>query len=95
MEENKKGVSVDIFGSEYVIKGDGNIEYTKEVASYVDSKMREISAVTSNVSSLKLAILTALNLADELYVLKKEKITSDKVNEKVDALVQVLEGQGF
>ncbi len=95
MEENKKGVSVDIFGSEYIIKGDGNVEYTKEVASYVDLKMREISAVTSNVSSLKLAILTALNLADEVHKLKQEKVISDSVKTKVDALVQVLEGQGF
>lgn len=95
MEENKQGVSVDIFGNEYIIKGDGNVEYTKEVANYVDSKMREISAVTSNVSSLKVAILTALNLADEVYRLKKEKIVADKVQSKVEALVQVLEGQGF
>ena len=95
MEENKKGVCVDIFGSEYVIKGDGNSDYTKEVAGYVDSKMREISVVTSNVSSLKVAILTALNLADEVYKLKREKVTTDKMKEKVDALVNVMEGQGF
>ena len=95
MEENKKGVSVDIFGNEYVIKGDGNAEYIKEVAKYLDSKMREISLVISNVSSLKVAILAALNLADEVHKLKREKVTSDKTSEKVDALVQVMKGQGF
>jgi len=95
MEENRKGVCVDIFGNEYVIKGDGNPEYTKEVAAYVDSKMREISVVTSNVSSLKVAILTALNLADEVYKLKREKVGADKMKEKVDALVEVISGQGF
>ncbi len=95
MEESNKGVIVDIFGSEYIIKGDGNSEYTKEVAGYVDLKMREISAVTANVSSLKLAILTALNMADEVYRLRKEKEIKDNLDIKVDALVKVLEGQGF
>ena len=95
MEENNNGVCVDIFGSEYVIKGDGNSDYTKEIANYVDSKMKEISINTSNVSSLKVAILTALNLADEIYKLKKEKVVSDKTKDKIEALVQVMEGQGL
>ncbi|MCX5776486.1 MAG: cell division protein ZapA [Candidatus Firestonebacteria bacterium] len=95
MEENNNGVCVDIFGSEYVIKGDGNSDYTKEIANYVDSKMKEISINTSNVSSLKVAILTALNLADEIYKLKKEKVVSDITKDKIEALVQVMEGQGL
>jgi cell division protein ZapA len=95
MEENHNGVCVDIFGSEYAIKGDGNSDYTKEIANYVDSKMKEISINTSNVSSLKVAILTALNLADEIYKLKKEKVVSDITKDKIEALVQVMEGQGL
>lgn len=95
MEESKKGVSVNIFGSEYIIKGDGNAEHTKEVANYVDSKMQEISAVTSNVSSLKVAILTALNLADEVHKLRKERAVTEKLQSKVEALVEVLDAQGF
>lgn len=95
MEESKKGVCVDIFGSEYVIKGDGDADYIREVAKYVDNKMMEISLVTSNVSSLKVAILTALNLSDELLKLKKEISLQNKHFEKVDSLIELLDKQEF
>ena len=95
MEESKKGVCVDIFGSEYVIKGEGDATYIKEVAKYLDNKMREVSLVTSNVSSLKVAILTALNLADELFNQKKENSLQNKHFEKVDNLIKMLGDQGL
>lgn len=95
MEENKKGVCVDIFGSEYVIKGEGNPDHIKDVAKYVDDKMREVSLVTSNVSSLKVAILTTLNLADEIFKLKKEKVLFEKGFNKVDNIIKTLENEGI
>lgn len=95
MEESKKGVCVDIFGSEYVIKGEGDALYIKEVAKYVDDKMREISFATSNVSSSKVAILTALNLTDEIFKLRKEVALHEKNSAKVEELVKTMENQGL
>jgi len=95
VEENRKGVCVDIFGAEYAIKGDGDAAHIKEVAGYVDAKMRTIAASTSNVSSLKVAILTCLNLADEVSKLKSETVIHHKNDEKADSLIKLLENNNF
>ena len=47
------------------------------LARYVDGKMREITKQTSTISSAKVAILTALNLADEIFQLRKEQTKLD------------------
>jgi cell division protein ZapA len=66
-------VKVTIFGAEYAIRGDSDPEYIRHVAEYVDSKMREVDESTSVNSSLKVAILAALNIADELFRERAEK----------------------
>lgn len=61
-----KTTEVEIFGSVYHVHGREDGEYLQEVASLVDRTMREVAAkvVTGDVG--KVAILAALNLADEL-----------------------------
>ncbi len=66
-------VKVTIFGSEYAIRGDTDAEYIRRVAQYVDAKMKEVDESTSVKSSLKVAILAALNIADELFRERAEK----------------------
>src|SRR5437867_11034263 len=65
-------LSVTIFGSEYKIKG-ADPEYIREVAAYVDAKMRELERRLSSGSPTKVAILTSLNIADELFREREEK----------------------
>jgi len=60
-------VKVEIYGSEYRIRGDADPDYIQEIAHYVDSKMNEVTRETSLGSSLKVAILAALNIAGELF----------------------------
>ena len=60
-------VKVQIFGSEYRIRGDADAESIQEIAHYVDTKMGEVSEATSVSSALKVAILAALNIAGELF----------------------------
>lgn len=65
-------LSVTIFGSEYKIKG-ADPEYIGEVAAYVDSKMRELERRLSSGAPAKIAILTSLNIADELFRERNER----------------------
>src|SRR5437867_13153997 len=65
-------LSVTIFGSEYKIKG-ADPEYIGEVAAYVDAKMRELDRRLSSGSPARIAILTSLNIADELFRERMEK----------------------
>lgn len=60
-------VEVRIYNQVYNIRGDGNSAYISELAAYVDSKMREVVSGTHTVDSLRVAILSALKIADELF----------------------------
>lgn len=60
-------VEVSILGHEYTVKTDADAEYIQEIASYVDQKMSEIVRNTKTVSTLNVAILAALNIADDFF----------------------------
>jgi cell division protein ZapA len=66
-------VKVTIYGQEYPIRGHGDEEYIRKVARYVDERMAQIEERTSISTPDRLAILAALNIADELFNLQKEK----------------------
>jgi len=63
-------VRVEIYNQTYNIRSDGDTEYIIQLAEFVDGRMREISSGTLTVDSLKVAILAALHIADELHRLK-------------------------
>ncbi|NIV95611.1 cell division protein ZapA [candidate division KSB1 bacterium] len=69
MDQEGGVLKINIYGTEYPIKSDSETdsEYIRQVAEYVDSKMREIDQNTQAKSSLKVAILAALNITDELF----------------------------
>ena len=63
--DDKIKVHVKIYGSEYTIAGDMPEEHIRNVAEYVDSKMREIGRELGSASANTLAVLAAINAADE------------------------------
>src|SRR6476469_10590517 len=63
-------IRVEIYNQTYNIRSDGDSDYLTKLADFVDSRMREISSGTLTVDSLKVAILAALHIADELHRLK-------------------------
>ena len=56
---------VTICGRTYYLRGDGDPSYILELAAEVDRKMREVAEATGTADTLKVAILAALNIADE------------------------------
>jgi cell division protein ZapA len=60
-------VKVNIYGTEYPVKGDAEPEYIEEVAAYVDGKMREVARNLTIKSTTKVAVMAALNITDELF----------------------------
>ena len=60
-------VRVNIFGAEYVLKATENQDEIKKIAEYVDQKMKEIDRSQAINSNVKIAILAALNIAEELF----------------------------
>jgi len=60
-------VPVEIHGQRYPIRSTLDATYVNVLASYVDEKMRAASESTPSGDSLRLAVLAALNIADELF----------------------------
>jgi cell division protein ZapA len=60
-------ISVEIHGQRYPIRSGLDQEYVTRLASYVDEKMRAAADSTPTGDALRLAVLTALNVADELF----------------------------
>ncbi|RLF36799.1 MAG: cell division protein ZapA [Thermoplasmata archaeon] len=69
----KSTEKVEIFGQEYKIKGVGDPQYIHMIAGYVDKKMREIAHSSGIMSQSRIAILAALNIADELYQEREQR----------------------
>lgn len=65
-------VRVEICGENYYIKGSASEEYIKELAKYVDQKMKLLLKLNPRLSRINLAVLTALNIADEYFKLRAE-----------------------
>ncbi len=64
-------VRVEIFDQAYNLRG-SDPEYILKLAEYVDSKMRAVAAATNTIDTVRLAVLAALNIADEYHLLKKK-----------------------
>ena len=84
-------VKVEIFGDEYTILGDADPGYIQELTSLVDSRMKELSDQNRHFSKTKLAILTAVNLADEISQLKKNPESADMMEETAKRLISILD----
>jgi cell division protein ZapA len=74
-------VQVEIFGQVYSIKGKGDSAYIRELAAFIDAKMREIQKGTGTVDPHRVAILTALTITDELYRLRERYGILEKTSE--------------
>ncbi len=84
-------IDVEIFGSVYHVRGEQDQQYLRKLAAVVDGKMREISRHVPVVDSGKIAILAALNLADELLQCNdQQEGERAEMMEKVEELTGLL-----
>jgi len=65
-------VRVEIFDQAYNLRG-SDPDYILKLADYVDSKMRAVASATNTIDTVRLAVLAALNIADEYHLLKKKQ----------------------
>lgn len=65
-----RDAQVEIYGQVYKIRGELDPAYIEQLARTVDAKIRALARQTDTVDTRRLAVLAALNLADELHQLK-------------------------
>jgi cell division protein ZapA (FtsZ GTPase activity inhibitor) len=99
MSQEKTMMEVTIFDQALRIRGDADPDLTLKLAEYVDQKMREAVPSTMNLSNVlyherlaRVAILAALNIAEELFQLRADKETEKNlIEEKAGVLLSLLE----
>ena len=92
MIKTPDGVKVEIYDQEYHMRGELDAEYIRKLAEYLDSKMRSIAQRTHTVDSLRVAVLAALNIADEYHQLKSRHDADTKqVSERIEECHAVLD----
>jgi cell division protein ZapA len=94
MCSDKNVLKVRIYGAEYSIRGHADANYIKAVSEYVDSKMHEVDSNVRVDSSLKVAILASLNIADELFNERAEKeLIRKQLEDKIHQLSTMIDLQ--
>ena len=81
---DKNSIKVQIFGMDYSLRSDKDPEYVKQVADYVDEKIQKLSTTTNVKSQTKIAVLVALNIAEELFQLKRQHDNTLKIFENIE-----------
>ncbi len=91
-EDSKQVTAVKIFNQTYQVSSGGDPEYVKQLARHVDKVMTEVFENTSAVDSLKVAVLSALNIADECFAARRQLETLDAtVAEKSEEMITLLD----
>lgn len=93
-DAQNSSVRVEIFDQAYNLRG-SDPEYILKLADYVDSKMRAVAQATNTIDTVRLAVLAALNIADEYHLLRKNQDTGaidyqNRAHRLADALDEVL-----
>ncbi len=85
--------TVEIFGQKLGVRAEGEAARLQELARFVDSRMREVADRTSSVDTVKIAVLTALNIADELFQErdKDQDVRHRELEHQAERLVTKLE----
>lgn len=88
-------VKVNIYGNEYSIMGEAEPEYILKLAEYIDNKMKEIGKTVATGNTAQIAILTALNIADEYFQIQEIKTNAGdltgEMEKKTRALISLLD----
>jgi len=71
--KEERVVEIKVFGQTFSVKTDAEEDHLQSVAQYVNEKMEEVLKKTRSVSTLNVAILTALNIADDLLKEKEQR----------------------
>lgn len=86
-------VKVNIHGQEYTVKAQADSGYIKDVAKYVNEKMDEVErSLPNKQASIRVAILAAMNITDELFSNDREKNKLQKnIQSKTNLLIKEID----
>ena len=90
----KKRFAINVLEQDLSVLSDKGDEYVEGVVQYVNERAREIKEASENVSNLSIAILVALNIADELFKTKEEQENLTNILKgRTERLIEYIDGK--
>jgi cell division protein ZapA len=93
--EDRHSIEVSLLGSSFTIQSQYDPRYMAEVIAYLKGKIQEVQSSSSTRDSLKIALLSALNVVDELFRLKsrprEEGSDSLEIKEITERLIDTID----
>jgi cell division protein ZapA len=92
MSETPNLIHVEIFGQTYAVRAGADPSYVAQLAKHVDGQMQDVARMSGAVDSVRIAVLAALNIADEYFSLKSGGETDgSELRERAAALAKELD----
>jgi cell division protein ZapA len=87
----KERFSIRILGQEFSVLSDSGEEHVTRVVNYINEKVEEIKKTSNNMTTLNIAILVALNIADEYFSIKEvDEEMRSKLERKSEELINLI-----
>lgn len=85
-------MKIEIFDQIYNVQADGDEAYLRELAAFVNEKMRSVAEATRQVDSMRVAVLSALNITDELFTMRRhQQELEGPLRQRVEKCVNLVE----
>jgi cell division protein ZapA len=85
-------VEVTILGRRIRIRSDDDDDYIREVADYVNERMEEVQKATQTTASMNVAILVAMNIADDLFKAQgRNRTLSKEISLQVEQIISYID----
>ncbi|HEX5549413.1 MAG TPA: cell division protein ZapA [Nitrospira sp.] len=89
-----KTTDVEIYGQRYTIRGEADEAYIRRLASFLDGQMRQLAEGMNTTTPSRIAVLTALNLAHQLFEAEKKRAQGEAdVERRMMSLMESIEEQ--
>ena len=89
-----KTIEVEVYGQRFSLQGEADEKYFHELAKFVDGQMRTLSQKMTTGTPTKLAILAAINIADQMFHLKRRRKGSEEdIERKAQEILERIEQQ--
>lgn len=89
-----KAIEVDVFGQRLALQGDADEQYVHELAQYVEGQMNSIARNLTTSTPTKIAILAAINIADQLFKQESRRQAGDaEIDRRATGLLECIDAQ--
>ncbi len=83
----KKRIEVEIFNQTFIVNSEDDEHYVREIASYVDQRMRQMGESAKSAMPMRVAIMVALDIADEYHKALQRETDTQKEIERLSSLI--------